>query len=216
MWCRPIAGQDCDGQVSTWRKRTRTNHQRRKRRDQTEKSSQTFLFHTFSASCCFSTFSRNQTSGSEEDFIPFTSPSWKKCKVECWNCLRPFWHDMWLWKAGDSGLKDRSSIEKWKVRRICFHFYPRRKKWNVLAFAFFAKCTVNTFWFHFLKKKWNWKESDLRSRSEIFQSISKNGIFMRFFVHNIAKDMVWRNVKLIFSPTPSHVYRKYRKRLSDR
>ena len=44
MWRRPMAGQDCDGHVSTWRKRTRTNHQRRKRRDQTEKSSQTFLF----------------------------------------------------------------------------------------------------------------------------------------------------------------------------
>ena len=212
-----MAGQDCDGQVSTWRKRTRTDHQRRKRRDQTEKSSQTFLFHTFSASCCFSTFSRNQTSGSEEDFIPFTSPSWKKCKVECWNCLRPFWHDMWLWKAGDSGLKDRSSIEKWKVRRICFHFYPRRKKWNVLAFAFFLR---SAHWTHF--DFTFWKRSEIEKKVtwdrevRFFNQSQKTGFLWDFSSIKIAKELVWRNVKLIFSPTPSHVYRKYRKRLSDR
>ena len=102
-------------------------------------------FNTFSASCCFSTFSRNQTPGSEEDFIPFTSPSWKKYKVECWNCLRPFWHEMWLWKVSTcekqatvglwTGVRSRS--EKWEW--IHFHFYSRREKWNVLAFALFRE-----------------------------------------------------------------------------
>ena len=93
-----------------------------------------------------------------------------------------------------------------------------KKKVKCFGFRFFSeKCTLNTFWFHFLKKKWNWKESDLRSRSEIFQSISKNGIFMRFFVHKIAKDMVWRNDFLSHTLTCLSKIQEYVwKRLCDR
>ena len=143
-------------------------------------------FNTFSASCCFSTFSRNQTPGSEEDFIPFTSPSWKKYKVECWNCLRPFWHEMWLWKVSTCekqatvGLRTgvRSRSEKWE--EYAFTFIRERKSETFWLSLFFEKCTVKRFWFHSLKKKWKWRESDLRSRSEFFNQSQKTDFVWDF------------------------------------
>ena len=197
-----MAGQDCDGQVSTWRKRTRTNHQRRKRRDQTEKSSQTFLFHTFSASCCFSTFSRNQTSGSEEDFIPFTSPSCKKCKEECWNCLRPFWHDMCLWKvrrsivmcAMISCLRSRGNLRpsiycnkfSWSLgqeKKTCEKqatvglrtgVRSRSEKWEEYAFTFIREEKSEMFWLSLFLRSAQWTHFDFTfwKRSEIERKVT--------------------------------------------
>ena len=41
--------------------------------------------------------------------------------------------DFYKFLAGPSksGFKE---LEKWKVKKICFHFYPRSEKWIFLAF----------------------------------------------------------------------------------
>ena len=68
------------------------------------------------------------------------------------------------------GLKSSRS-EKWK-KYICFHFYPRSKKWNVLAFTLFEKCKVKRFCFHSFSRS----ESEIkmtRDREVKFQKNSR-------------------------------------------
>ena len=111
-------------------------------------------------------------------------------------------------------------FEKWKVKKICFHFYPRSEKfWLSL---FFEKCKVKRFCFHTFPRS----ESEMtRGDREVkflenFCEILRNEIFYEFFLPKTnLKYGLKKCKKSIFSPMTSHFYQKCKRiwqRFNDR